>query len=51
MEIEYTLTRDKITKGAVRYSDGEGHSLYFRKEELKEPYPKKISIKVTNVIE
>jgi len=30
----YVLKQNKVTKGAVRYADGDGHSLYFRKEDL-----------------
>lgn len=28
------MERNKETKGAVRYGDDNGHSLYFRKEEV-----------------
>lgn len=29
------FTADKVTKGTVRFSAGEGESIYFRKERLK----------------
>ena len=31
--MEFTMTQDKVTKGAIRYADGGGHNLYLRKEE------------------
>ena len=31
--MEFTMTQDKVTKGAVRYADGSGHNIYLRKEE------------------
>lgn len=41
----------KVTKGAVRYSDGNGHQLYLRKEELategQAGFPEKIVVSVT----
>jgi hypothetical protein len=41
----------KVTKGAVRYSDGNGHQFYLRKEELategKTGWPEKIVLSVT----
>lgn len=42
----------KVTKGAVRYSDGNGHQLYLRKEELRTEgqsaeFPQKIVLQVT----
>ena len=48
MEMKLTLTQDKITKGAVRYNDGRGHAIYFRKEELNEPYPKEIEVVISS---
>ena len=35
MELAYSMHQDKVTKGAVRYSDGKGHSIYLRKEEAE----------------
>lgn len=42
----------KVTKGAVRYSDGNGHQLYLRKEELRTEgqaaeFPQKIVVAIT----
>jgi len=31
--MELVLSQDKVTKGAIRFSDGDNHNLYLRKEE------------------
>jgi len=31
--MELVMSKDKETKGAIRYSDGDNHNLYLRKEE------------------
>lgn len=31
--MEFLMSKDKETKGAVRYADMENHNLYLRKEE------------------
>lgn len=47
MEIEYEMSQDKVTKGAVRYSDGKGHNIYLRKEEAEElGNPVKVTVTV-----
>jgi len=33
MEFVYEMSQDKVTKGAIRYADNAGHSIYLRKEE------------------
>ena len=33
-EMKLSLSQDKVTKGAVRFSDGESHSIYLRKGEV-----------------
>ena len=49
----FTLVLNKETKGAVRYSDDDGHSVYFRKEELKVEgkagFPQQIKLQATLV--
>jgi hypothetical protein len=47
--VELVLSKDKETKGAIRYADMQGHNLYFRKEEVEAlgtPAPKHILVKV-----
>jgi len=33
--MEIPMSQDKVTKGAVRYSDMDNHNLYLRKEEAE----------------
>lgn len=33
-ELKFDMSKDKVTKGALRFSDGEGHSIYLRKDEV-----------------
>lgn len=40
----FKFVLEKITKGAVRYGDGV-HSIYFKKEEVMEPYPTTLIVK------
>lgn len=46
--MELTLKRDKLTKNAVRYADGQGHNIYLSKEEaatlLGDPEQVKVTI-------
>lgn len=42
------MTKDKTTPGTVRYSDGNGHNLYFKKSEAEEMgNPDTITVTVT----
>lgn len=40
------MEKDKVTKGAVRFNDGEGHQLYFRKEEIPSAWGDKIEVTI-----
>lgn len=42
----FTLTQDKVTKGAIRYSDSNGHSIYFRKDEIPSTFGEMIEVTV-----
>lgn len=33
--MEVVMSLNKVTNGAIRYSDGESHNLYLRKEEAE----------------
>ncbi len=45
--MEIVMTKDKETKGAIRYSDMENHNLYLRKEEAEKlGNPKHILVNV-----
>ena len=43
-KIEIKMSQDKVTKGAIRYGDGNGHTIYLRKEELPDPAPKAMDV-------
>jgi len=48
----FTLAQEKVTKGAVKYGDTDGHNQYFRKEELtveghSGQFPKAVKVEVT----
>lgn len=50
----FTLVQEKVTKGAVRYKDEDGHTLYFRKEELtveghSGQFPRELKVSVNYV--
>lgn len=48
MEIVRTLNQDKETKGAVRYKDADGLTIYLRKNEVNFPnQPAQIRIVIT----
>ena len=45
--MEIVMTQDKVTKGAVRFTDQDSHNLYLRKEEVaKLGEPKHILVTV-----
>ena len=43
MQKTLNFVLEKETKGAVRYGDNK-HSIYFKKEELSQPYPKAMEV-------
>ena len=47
--MKFEMSQDKVTKGAVRYADGNGHNLYLRKEEadkIGNPQSIKVTVEV-----
>jgi len=44
--MNFIMSQDKVTKGAIRYADGEGHNIYLRKEEAAK-LGNPLSVKVT----
>ena len=46
--MEFILMKNKVTKGAIRYSDEKNHNIYLRKEELEEiGNPEKLKLTLT----
>lgn len=46
--MEVALDKDKVTKGAIRYADGNGHNIYLRKEEAaKLGNPEHVKVTIT----
>jgi hypothetical protein len=44
--MEFKMTVDHVTKGAVCYKDDANHSIYLRKEELNGKIPEAITVTV-----
>jgi len=45
-KIMLELDKNRETKGAIRYGDGDNHSFYLRKSEISTPYPEKIKLTI-----
>lgn len=45
-KLVFQLEKNKVTKGAIRFGDDEGHSIYLRKEEVPSTWKDKVTVTI-----